>query len=114
MNIKNFPLKAVNKTCSQNPHETGQNNKVRLIARNHFIEIFFERLSSVKELMINAKIWFLYPPCYPFYVVMTNYLKLSTDPGRKLDLIPWIPAAAALSILCLLIACLAFGHAERK
>lgn len=65
-------------------------------------------------LMINAKIWFLYPPCYPFYVVMTNYLKLSTDPGRKLDLIPWIPAGAALSILCLLIACLAFGHAERK
>ena len=65
-------------------------------------------------LLMNTKIWFLYPPCYPFYVVTSNYMKLSTNPDSTIDLVPWVPAAAAISILCLLIACLAFGHGERK
>lgn len=65
-------------------------------------------------LLMNTKLWFLYPPCYPFYVVTSNYMKLSTDPDSAIDLVPWVPAAAGISILCLLIACLAFGHRERK
>lgn len=66
-------------------------------------------------LMINTKIWFVYPMSYPFFVITSEYGKLAT----KLDttpvkLIPLIPVAAVITIICLFISCFCFGRAERR
>lgn len=66
-------------------------------------------------LMINTRFWFLYPPSYPFYVIMVEY-------GRRAEgiydtqfaLFPWLPAAAAITALSLGLACLQFGYTERR
>ena len=66
-------------------------------------------------LMINTKIWFAYPMCYPFYTLMTEYGRLS--PGifsACLRPLPLIPAAAAVTVLCLTVSCIQFGHSERS
>ena len=65
-------------------------------------------------LFINTKVWFLYPTCYPFYVITQKYGQLAGDTAQKIDLLPWIPAAASIFILCLLLSCLLFGHGEKK
>lgn len=65
-------------------------------------------------LFINTKVWFLYPTCYPFYVITQKYGQLAGDTAQKIDLLPWIPAAASIFILCLLLSCLFFGHGEKK
>ncbi len=66
-------------------------------------------------LLINTKLWFLYPMCYPFYVLTSEYGNLAENMSASpVDLIPWIPAAAAISVICLVIACLSFGRAERR
>ncbi len=66
-------------------------------------------------LMINTKIWFVYPMSYPFFVITTEYGKLAENMTvEQVDLIPWIPVAVSVSIICLLISCLCFGRAERR
>ncbi len=66
-------------------------------------------------LFINTKIWFLYPMCYPFYVLTVEYGRLAENMAdTQLKLVPWIPAAAIITIICLAAACLSFGRAERK
>ncbi|MCM1182007.1 MAG: ABC transporter permease [Roseburia sp.] len=66
-------------------------------------------------LMINTKIWFAYPPAYPFFAITVEYGKLaanlSTAPIR---FIPWIPTAVGITVVCLLVSCLCFGQAERR
>lgn len=65
-------------------------------------------------LMINTKIWFLYPMCYPFFVVTSEYGKLATNlTTQEVTLIPWLPIALTITILCLVISCIRFGKAER-
>lgn len=66
-------------------------------------------------LMINTKFWFAYPMCYPFYLAVIEQGKMAAHiAATELKLIPWIPAAAAITIFCLFIACLRFGQAERR
>ncbi len=66
-------------------------------------------------LMINTKIWFAYPMSYPFFVITSEYGKLATNlDTAQVELIPWIPVAIAITILCLSISCLCFGQAERR
>ena len=66
-------------------------------------------------LMINTRFWFLYPPSYPFYVVMVEYGRRAEGIySTQYDLFPWLPAAAAFTILSLGLACLKFGYAERN
>lgn len=66
-------------------------------------------------LLINTKIWFLYPMCYPFYVLVTEYGNLAKNMSSSpIEMIPWIPTAVAVSLACLIIACMSFGHAERR
>ncbi len=66
-------------------------------------------------LMINTKFWFLYPMSYPFFVITAEYGKLSSSlTTSQVQLFPWLPVAAAITILCLLISCLCFGQAERR
>jgi len=66
-------------------------------------------------LMINTKVWFAYPMAYPFYVITNEYAKLTTNMSdTTLDLIPFLPTAIGISVICLLISCLGFGRSERK
>lgn len=66
-------------------------------------------------LIINTKIWFAYPMSYPFFVITSEYGKLASNlTMAQVELIPWIPTAAGITFICLLISCLCFGRAERK
>lgn len=66
-------------------------------------------------LVINTKAWFLYPMSYPFYVITSEYGNLAANlDTAQVELIPWIPAAAAITLTCLCISCLCFGRAERR
>ena len=66
-------------------------------------------------LMINTKVWFLYPMSYPFFVITAEYGKLADNlTASQVQLFPWLPVAAAVTVLCLLISCLRFGKAQRK
>lgn len=66
-------------------------------------------------LMINTKAWFAYPMSYPFFVITSEYGKLATNlDTAQVELIPWIPVAIVITILCLGISCTRFGQAERR
>lgn len=66
-------------------------------------------------LINNTKVWFLYPMGYPFYLVTTEYGKAAENFGeRQMNLVPWLPAAISITLICLLISCLYFGRAERR
>lgn len=65
-------------------------------------------------LMINTKVWYLYPPCYPFYIVTWKYGEFAGSTPEAPDLFPWIPAAAGIALICIIISCLLFGQAERR
>ncbi|MEY8427970.1 ABC transporter permease [Lachnospiraceae bacterium 46-15] len=66
-------------------------------------------------LIINTKMWFAYPMSYPFFVITSEYGKLATNLNTaQVELIPWIPVAVILTIICLGISCIRFGQAERR
>lgn len=66
-------------------------------------------------LMINTNIWFLYPMCYPFFVITSEYGQIATNLStQKVNLIPWLPVALTITILCLAVSCIRFGHTERR
>ena len=73
-------------------------------------------VSIVPSVLINnTKAWFLYPMGYPFYLIMTEYVEVAENIGEsQMELIPWIPVAAVITLTCLLISCLYFGRAERR
>lgn len=65
-------------------------------------------------LMINTKIWFVYPMAYPFFVITAEYGKLATNlTTLRVEIIPWLPVSFAVTIMCLLISGSRFGQAER-
>lgn len=66
-------------------------------------------------LIINTKAWFAYPMSYPFFVITSEYGNLAANLNTaQVELIPWIPVAVVITILCLSISCLRFGQAERR
>ena len=66
-------------------------------------------------LVMNSKVWFCYPMCYPFYMVTVLQGEMAANFDTfQIDLIPWIPAAILITLICLALACLGFGRAERK
>ena len=66
-------------------------------------------------LVINTKAWFLDPMAYPFYILTSEYGRLAANlPDLSVQLIPWLPVGALLTVCCLWIACLCFGQAERR
>lgn len=66
-------------------------------------------------LMINTEIWFAYPMAYPFFVIVSEYGKLATNLSMaEVQFIPWLPTAALITVICLMISCISFGKAERK
>lgn len=71
--------------------------------------------SFLLSFLINTKIWFAYPMCYPFYLLMIEYGRAAEGVYQtSIDWMPWIPIAIAMTFIALFIACLRFGHAERK
>ncbi|GAB2575177.1 ABC transporter permease [Gracilibacillus alcaliphilus] len=66
-------------------------------------------------LIMNSDYWFIYPMCYPFFVVTAKYgqlaAHLSTTP---ISYLPWIPVAVGFAVICLAFSCLFFGKAERR
>lgn len=66
-------------------------------------------------LMINTKIWFAYPMSYPFFVITAEYGKLADNlTASQVELIPWLPVAAGITVFCLFVSCLRFGQAESR
>lgn len=62
-------------------------------------------------LMINTEYWFLYPMSYPFYVLMTEYGKVAEGIyTSSIDWFPWLPAAAGITVLCLIVPGMKFGR----
>ncbi len=66
-------------------------------------------------LIISTKVWFAYPMSYPFFMITAEYGKLAANlDTAQVELMPWLPVAALITILCLGISCLRFGQAERR
>lgn len=66
-------------------------------------------------LIINTKIWFAYPMSYPFYMLMIEYGKAAEGIfTTTINWLPWLPTAMAITLIALAIACLGFGHNERR
>lgn len=66
-------------------------------------------------LIINTKIWFLYPMSYPFYLLMVEYGKDAKGIYEtEISWIPWLPAAILIMAAALCISCLKFGSSERR
>ncbi|MCM1026339.1 MAG: ABC transporter permease [Roseburia sp.] len=66
-------------------------------------------------LMINTKLWFVYPMAYPFFVITAEYGKLAENLDMpRAEPIPWIPAAVLITVVCLSVSCLRFGHSSRN
>lgn len=65
--------------------------------------------------MLNTKIWFLYPMCYPFYLLMVAYGRAADGVyDQQIQYLPWLPIAALITIGALGLAAWRFGAAERK
>lgn len=66
-------------------------------------------------LMINTKIWFVYPMSYPFFLITAEYGTLAANlTTAQIEFIPWLPVAVSITIICLFVSCLRFGQAERR
>lgn len=66
-------------------------------------------------LVINTKLWFAYPMAYPFFVITSEYGRLASNlSAAPIEPIPFIPVAAAVTVICLFISCRCFGQAERR
>ncbi len=66
-------------------------------------------------LIINTKLWFVYPMSYPFFVIVAEYGKVATIlETSQVELFPWIPVATGITVICLTASCLCFGRAEKK
>lgn len=66
-------------------------------------------------LVINTKIWFLYPMSYSFYLLMVEYGKAAEGVYESQpELFPWLPAAGLITFMALLTACIRYGAHERR
>ena len=66
-------------------------------------------------LMINTKVWYAYPMAYPFFVITSEYGNLAANwEMAKVELVPWLPVAALITAVCLMISCIRFGQDERR
>lgn len=66
-------------------------------------------------LMINTKVWFLYPMAYPFFVISNEYSKLAESmTPNNINYILFVGIAVAITAVCLIVSCVRFGKAERR
>ena len=66
-------------------------------------------------LMINTRLWAFYPMSYPFYLLMVEYGRAAEGMYEtQVAYLPWLPAAAIITLACLAIAAKGFGRSERR
>lgn len=66
-------------------------------------------------LMINTKVWFLYPMSYPMYIITNEYAKLAENMTvNDINYGLFVGTALVVTVFCLFISCLRFGKAERR
>lgn len=66
-------------------------------------------------LVMNTKAWFIYPMCYPFYMITALQGEMAVHFDTfTVELIPWIPVAVGIFVVCMVISCLFFGKTERR
>lgn len=66
-------------------------------------------------LLINTKLWYIYPISYPLFIITAKYGTLASSLNTgQIRLIPWIPFAIAITIITISISCFRFGQAERR
>lgn len=66
-------------------------------------------------LIINTKIWFIYPMCYPFYLLMIQYGRAAKGMySTQIDWLPWLPVAIGMTVFALGVSCIRFGASERR
>lgn len=66
-------------------------------------------------LIINTKAWCFYPMCYPFYILTVEYSQFMGDTApASIQWIPWLPAAAGLTLLGGIVSCRFFGYHESR
>lgn len=66
-------------------------------------------------LMLNTKFWCWYPFDYPFYMLMTEYGRVAPEIyDSHIQLIPMLPVGIGAIIVCLALACLGYGAAEKR
>ena len=64
---------------------------------------------------MNTKVWFLYPMCYPFYLITALQGEMASGFDTfSVNLFPWIPVAAGITFFCLMVSCLCFSKSERS
>lgn len=66
-------------------------------------------------LLINTKVWFAYPMCYPLMVATMEMTRMSC--GSVASVVPagrWIAVAAGITVAALGTAFIAFGREERR
>ncbi len=66
-------------------------------------------------LISNTKMWFLYPICYPFYMLIQKYGTLASDgSSQEIPLVPWLAAACIMTGIFIAVSCIRFGREERR
>ena len=64
-------------------------------------------------LIINTKVWFLYPVCYPFYYLVHEYSGMAASmTTNEIPMVSWLLSAAAITLICLAVSCARFGKKE--
>lgn len=63
---------------------------------------------------INTRLWHIYPPCYPLYWANWERTHLAGDWNAPFPLLPWLPIALGITVLCLWVSCARYGAAQRK
>lgn len=66
-------------------------------------------------LLLNTKLWFAYPMCYSFYMLMVEYGKAAKGIFEtEIAWLPWLPVACLITVTTLVVSCMKFGTSERK
>lgn len=66
-------------------------------------------------LVLNTKLWPFYPMDYPFYMLMTEYGKCAEGIfTTKIQWMPMLPTAVAVTAVCLFISCNRFGKVDTQ
>ncbi len=66
-------------------------------------------------LIMNTKVWYLYPMCYPFRVLTAKMHDFAANMGNfSYEWVPWIPVAVVFTGVCLVLSCVYFGGRERS
>ncbi|TLQ41753.1 hypothetical protein FEZ33_04705 [Ruoffia tabacinasalis] len=78
---------------------------INSVIKSKVVALGINVLSLVPSvIMINLDIWYLYPICYPYYLMAKQYEVLSNNFSiPEFKLMPWIIVAVTFTVLCILV-----------